>query len=120
MENRLLLKHMIETLRMTHEIEIRDKDNCRLFNCQSNSQALEPYLNREVVEWFVYDNKAVILIGEELIEYCDTKDVIEENKIPIGLWYEDTDKRKPSEEMIYRKPSGEEYMWKDDIWVRIK
>ena len=44
----------------------------------------------------------------------------EENKIPIGLWYKDTDKRKLNEEMIYRKPNGEEYMWKDDIWKRIK
>ena len=63
-KNRLLLKHMIETLRMTHEIAIRDKDNYSLFNCQSNSKVLEHYLNREVIEWFVYDNKPVILIGD--------------------------------------------------------
>ena len=64
MKNRLLLKHLIKTLRMSHEIEIRDKDNYRLFNCSSSSLALKPYFNRKVVEWFVYDNKAVILIGE--------------------------------------------------------
>ncbi len=65
MKNKLLLKYMIKTLRMSQEIEIRDKDNSRLFNCSSSSPALESYFNRKVVEWFVYDNKAVILIGEE-------------------------------------------------------
>lgn len=73
MENRLLLEHLIETLRLEHEIEIRDEDNYKLFNCSSNSRALEPYLNKEVLEWFVVGNrevlsaddiKVVILIGE--------------------------------------------------------
>lgn len=66
MENRLSLKCLIEKLRMTHEIELRDDQNCRLFNCQSWSQALEPYYNREVIVWFAIDNcKVVILIGEK-------------------------------------------------------
>lgn len=74
MENRITLKHLIELLRIKHEIEIRDKDNYRLFNCLSNSQALEPYFDREVVEWFVIGNrevlssddvKVVILLGEQ-------------------------------------------------------
>ena len=66
MENRVLLKHLIETLRIEHEIEIRDKDNYRLFNCLSNSQVLEPYLDWEVVQWFAYNNrKAVVLIRDE-------------------------------------------------------
>ena len=51
---------------MSHEIEIRDEDNYRLFNCSSSSPALEPYLDREVIQWFAYDNrKIVVLIGEE-------------------------------------------------------
>lgn len=62
----VVLKDLIELLRMEHEIEIRDKDNYRLFNCLSNSQALEPYYNKKVIEWFAIDNcKLVILIGEE-------------------------------------------------------
>lgn len=66
MENRLLLKHLIDTLEMEHEIELRVEENCRLFNCSSWSQALEPYYNREVVVWFAIDDcKVVILIGEE-------------------------------------------------------
>lgn len=65
MENRLLLKHLIETLRFEHEIELRNEDDCRLFNCPSLSEALEPYYNREVLVWFIYDNKVAILIGEE-------------------------------------------------------
>ncbi len=65
-KNRLSLKHLIETLRMEHEIEIRNEDNYRLFNCPSNSQALEPYLNREVIEWFAYGScKIVVSIGEK-------------------------------------------------------
>lgn len=65
MKNRLLLKYLIETLRMEHEIELRDEENYRLFNCSSNSQALEPYFNREVIQWFVSENcKVVILTGE--------------------------------------------------------
>lgn len=63
---KVILKHLIEKLRMEHEIELRNEDNYRLFNCSSNSQALEPYFNREVVEWFTGENrKVVILIGEE-------------------------------------------------------
>ena len=66
MENKLLLKHLIETLRMEHEIELRSEDNLRLFNCPSFSQVLEPYYNREVNVWFASgDCKVVILIGEE-------------------------------------------------------
>ena len=66
MKNKLLLKHLIETLRIDHWIEIRGEDNYELFNCRSNSQALEPYLDREVIQWFAYDNrKIVVLIGEE-------------------------------------------------------
>ena len=62
----VVLKDLIELLRFEHEIEIRDEDNYRLFNCPSNSQVLEPYFNREVVEWFTSENrKVVILIGEE-------------------------------------------------------
>ena len=66
MENRLSLKDLIELLRMEHEIELRSEDNCRLFNCPSFSQVLEPYYNRKVNVWFASDNlKVVILIGEE-------------------------------------------------------
>ena len=65
MENRLSLKNLIETLRMEHEIEIRDEHNFRLFNCSSFSEVLEPYYNRKVNAWFASDNlKLVILIGE--------------------------------------------------------
>ena len=64
-KNRLILKHLIETLRMEHEIEIRDTDNYRLFGCSSSSPALEPYLSRKVIEWFACGNcKVVILIGD--------------------------------------------------------
>lgn len=63
----VVLKDLIELLRMEHEIEVRDKEGYRLFNCPSNSQALEHYYDREVVEWFAIDNcKVVISIGEEL------------------------------------------------------
>lgn len=64
-ENRLSLKHLIEVLRMEHEIELRTEDNYELFVCRSNSQALEPYLNKKVIEWFAYgDCRLVVLIGE--------------------------------------------------------
>ena len=36
----VVLKDLIELLRMEHEIELRDEDNNRLFNCSSWSQAL--------------------------------------------------------------------------------
>ena len=66
MKNRLLLKQLIETLRMEHEIELRSEDNCRLLNCPSFSQVLEPYYNRKVNVWFASGNcELVILIGEE-------------------------------------------------------
>ena len=61
----MLLKHLIETLRMHHDIELRDSEGYRLFNCSSNSQALEPYFNRKVVDWFAMGNlELVISIGE--------------------------------------------------------
>lgn len=62
------LKDLIELLRMEHEIEIRSEDNYRLFNCPSNSQVLEPYFDRKVIEWFAFigeERKVCISIGEE-------------------------------------------------------
>lgn len=61
----VVLKDLIELLRFEHEIEIRDEENYKLFNCPSYSKALEPYFDREVLEWFASENgKVVILIGE--------------------------------------------------------
>ena len=67
MENRITLKELVESLRWEHEIELRNRDNYGLFNCSSNSQALEPYFNEKVDgKWFAIDNrKIVILIGGE-------------------------------------------------------
>lgn len=65
MKNRITLKHLIELLRMEQEIQIRNKDNYRLFDCSNKSQALEPYLNREVVNWFVYQNGRIVISIEE-------------------------------------------------------
>lgn len=63
----VVLKDLIELLRMEHEIEVRDKDGYRLFNCSSYSEALEHYYDREVVEWFASDScKVVISVGETL------------------------------------------------------
>ena len=63
---KVVLKDLIDLLRMEHEIELRDEDNYRMFNCPSYSQALEPYYNRKVNVWFASDNlRVVILIGEE-------------------------------------------------------
>lgn len=64
----VVLKDLIELLRMEHEIEIRDAEGYRLFECSSSSPTLEPYLDRKVIEWFVFMceyRKIVILIGEE-------------------------------------------------------
>ena len=65
----VVLKDLIELLRMEHEIEIRDAEGNRLFGCSSNSQALKPYYDREVIEWFAFvglESKVCITIGEEL------------------------------------------------------
>lgn len=62
----VVLKDLIKLLRMEHEIEIRDAEGYRLFNCSSNSQALECYFDREVVEWFASGNcNIVISIGDK-------------------------------------------------------
>lgn len=64
-EKIVLVEDLIVTLRMAHEIEIRDNDGYRLFTCPSNSLALEPYLTREVIDWFASEMcKVVISIGE--------------------------------------------------------
>ena len=65
MENKLLLKQLIETLRIEHNIELQTRDNDMSLYCVSDSQELEPYFNRKVVDWVASGNcELVILIGE--------------------------------------------------------
>lgn len=65
MENKLLLKHLLETLRIEHNIELQTRDNDMSLYCVSDSQELELYFNRQVVDWVASGNcELVILIGE--------------------------------------------------------
>ena len=54
-------------------------------------------------------------------DYCSMFENKNDNdaKIIYARFYEDTDKIKPNEKYIYYKPDGTEYIWKDDMWVRI-
>lgn len=66
MENKLLLKQLIETLRIEHNIELQTRDDYISLYCVSDSQELEPYFNRKVVDWLACGNcDLIILIGEE-------------------------------------------------------
>lgn len=48
------LKDMINKLRIPCQIKIRDSENNSICDCESNSKGVIPYLDLEVVEWFVY------------------------------------------------------------------
>ena len=52
----LLLSQLIETLRFEHEIEVRDEDGYRMFDCSSKAGVLEFYSERVVIDWFVSSN----------------------------------------------------------------
>ena len=49
----MIFKEMVELLRINCGVEIRDESNCNVCFCESNSRGIEPYLDKEVVEWFV-------------------------------------------------------------------
>lgn len=47
------LMDMISTLRTPNErVEIRDKENYEILTCRTDSKALEPYLDCEIINWF--------------------------------------------------------------------
>ena len=51
----MTLKDMLNVLRIPCIIKIRDLDNDPICNCGSDSKGVYPYLDLEVVQWFVYD-----------------------------------------------------------------
>lgn len=63
------LKDMLNTLRRSCTVRIRDLDNNAICICDSNSKGVDPYLDLDVVEWFVYDlggvkNTICVLIND--------------------------------------------------------
>lgn len=48
----MTLYEMIRLLRISNRVEIRDRNNWELFRCKSDSDALKPYYDKKVLEWF--------------------------------------------------------------------
>lgn len=51
---RMKVKEMVNTLRITSEIEFRNSENYTICKAKSDSEGVNPYLEREVIEWFVF------------------------------------------------------------------
>ena len=50
----MLFGEMINKLRTNTTFEIRDEDNNKICIVESNSKGVNPYLDCEVVQWFIY------------------------------------------------------------------
>ena len=50
----MTLKDMVDKLRIPCWIKIRDSESYHICDCESDSRGVIPYLDLEIVEWFVY------------------------------------------------------------------
>lgn len=50
----MTLRDMVNSLRVSgrYRVEIRGSENCEILTCNTNSQGIEPYLDRKVLDWF--------------------------------------------------------------------
>lgn len=68
----MTLKDMVEKLRNTEVVEIRDHDNYLICICNTDSKGIQPYLEYEILEWFVFSDSVFcgpnfcVLINDEV------------------------------------------------------
>jgi hypothetical protein len=68
----MTVKDMVEKLRMSKLVEIRDHANFFICICKTDSKGITPYLENEVIEWFpfgesdFYGPNFCILINDEV------------------------------------------------------
>ena len=55
----ITLGKVIDLLRITATIEIRNEENMMICICRSDSQGIDPYRNMNVIEWFVNSVKFI-------------------------------------------------------------
>lgn len=65
------LKDMVEKLRKSEIVEIRDHDNYPICTCCTDSKGIQPYLDNEILEWFVFSDgiyypNFCVLINDEV------------------------------------------------------
>ncbi len=62
----MILKEMIDTLRMPQRMQIRDEEGWEICTCNTNSEGALPYMNCVVTQWFsnyhVPENKADFVV----------------------------------------------------------
>lgn len=70
----MTLKDMVEKLRKKEIVEIRDRDNYIICTCHTNSKGIQPYLENEILEWFVFSESVFygpnfcVLINDEVTQ----------------------------------------------------
>ncbi len=68
----MTLKDMVEKLRKSEVVEIRDHDNYLICTCHTDSKGIQPYLENEISEWFVFSDSVFygphfcVLINDEV------------------------------------------------------
>lgn len=69
------LKDMLNALRIPCTLKIRDLDNDPICSCDSTSKGAYPYLDLEVVQWFVYDlggaKNTICVLVNDVREKCE-------------------------------------------------
>lgn len=98
--------------RVEHLVDMVEKQSNYLYELVKEEK--EIFENQVYKEDFDEMFKESLDELEKIINWDEKK-----HNIPHAEWYEDTDKREPDKEMIYVRPDGTEYMWLDDMWVRI-
>ena len=63
----MIVKEMLEKLRIPVTIEFRDRENNFVCLTQSNVDGVKPYENRKVSEWFVFSKQ---LRTTEKLDIC--------------------------------------------------
>lgn len=54
------VKEMISTLHHTVRVEFRDEDGYEICEADTDSAGMEPYLEREVSQWFPYYGRTLL------------------------------------------------------------
>lgn len=92
----MILKEMIDTLRMPQRMQIRDEEGWEICTCNTNSEGVLPYMNCVVAQWFgnYKDGKTDFVVYVK-----ETDDVPAEDAIPIEWLWEQSENPSNTDEI---------------------
>lgn len=78
----MIVKEMLENLRIPVGIEFRDSGNNFMCFTQSDVKGIEPYENRKIFEWFVF-SKPTLLSKLDICILLEDEEAPDDNKTMV-------------------------------------